>query len=466
MELKPNILVVDDEEEFLECVQDILAKWGFDVDTASTGYEGLQRMSLYHYDLVLLDIIMPLINGLETLKRVRKLDRNLPVVVLTADGSVDTAVNAMKTGAYDYITKPVDWNKLKIIVKNAMTVRSLRKEVSKLTNQLKSKYEHADIIGSSSKMRDVYQALDRIIDSDVTVIIRGESGTGKELLARAAHFNGHRKDMPFVAVNCAAIPESLLESELFGHEKGSFTGAISKRLGKFEQAHRGTLFLDEIGEMSKPTQAKILRVLQEKRIERIGSNNSVDVDVRVISATNKVLEEEIKKGGFREDLFYRISVYPIHLPPLRERKDDVPQLVAFFLNKFNKKMKRKIKTITDRALEHLMNYSWPGNVRELENVLERSMLNCGGDMLLPEHLPITVTAHEINALTNSFRIDFHKAIALAREVPAWEDVEKEVCRLALKLTNRNISEAAIRLGIGRTTLYRKLKKYNLLVGDY
>ena len=463
MELKPNILVVDDEEEFLECVQDILAKWGFDVDTASTGYEGLQRMSLYHYDLVLLDIIMPLINGLETLKRVRKLDRNLPVVVLTADGSVDTAVNAMKTGAYDYITKPVDWNKLKIIVKNAMTIRSLRKEVSKLTNQLKSKYEHADIIGSSSKMRDVYQALDRIIDSDVTVIIRGESGTGKELLARAAHFNGHRKDMPFVAVNCAAIPESLLESELFGHEKGSFTGAISKRLGKFEQAHRGTLFLDEIGEMSKPTQAKILRVLQEKRIERIGSNNSVDVDVRVISATNKVLEEEIKKGGFREDLFYRISVYPIHLPPLRERKDDVPQLVAFFLNKFNKKMKRKIKTITDRALEHLMNYSWPGNVRELENVLERSMLNCGGDMLLPEHLPITVTAHEINALTNSFRIDFHKAIALAREVPAWEDVEKEVCRLALKLTNRNISEAAIRLGIGRTTLYRKLKKYNLFV---
>lgn len=463
MEIRPNILVIDDEEEFLECVRDIFGKWGYEIDTAMTGYEGLQRMSLYHYDLILLDVIMPLINGLETLKRIRKIDRNVPVIVLTADGRIDTAVQAMKSGAYDYVTKPVDWNKLKVILKNAMTIRSLRKKVDHLQNQLRSKYENANIIGSGPKMREVYQALDRVIDSDVTVIILGESGTGKELLARAIHFNGHRKEMPFVAVNCAAIPETLLESELFGHEKGSFTGAMFKRVGKFEQAHRGTIFLDEIGEMSKQTQAKILRVLQEKRIERVGGNTSIDVDVRVLSATNKNLEDEITKGNFREDLYYRLSVYPVHLPPLRERREDIPQLVAFFLDKFNKRMRRKVKSVSDRALEHLMNYNWPGNVRELENILERSMLNCAGDMLLPEHLPITVSAYEINNLANNFHIDFQKAIALARDVPAWDDVEKEVCRLALKLTNRNISEAAVRLGIGRTTLYRKLKKYDLFV---
>ncbi len=461
MALKPNILVVDDEEEFLEMVKEILQKWEYEVDTAQTGYEALQRMSLYNYDLVLLDIIMPLISGLETLKRMRKMDRDIPIVVLTADGRVDTAVKAMKNGAYDYLTKPVDWNKLRVIIKNAMTIRTLKKEVSRLQNQLRGKYEHVNIIGNSPKMKEVYRALDRVIESDVTVIIRGESGTGKELLARAIHFNGPRKDGPFVAVNCAAIPESLLESELFGHERGSFTGAVARRVGKFEQAHRGTLFLDEIGEMSRATQAKILRVLQEKRIERIGSTKSIPVDVRVISATNKNLEEEVKKGRFREDLYYRISVYPIHLPPLRERREDIPQLVAHFLQKFNKKLRRKIKRVSDRALEHLMNYRWPGNVRELENVMERSMLNCSGEVLLPEHLPITVTAYEMEALNNGFRIDFQRAIALAKEIPSWEDVEREVCRLALKLTNHNISEAASRLGIGRTTLYRKLKKYNL-----
>ena len=262
-------------------------------------------------------------------------------------------------------------------------------------------------------------------------------------------------------MNCAAIPDSLLESELFGHEKGSFTGAVSRRIGKFEQAHRGTLFLDEIGEMSKPTQAKILRALQEKRVERIGGTQSVPIDVRVISATNKNLEEEVKKGNFREDLYYRISVYPIHLPPLRERREDIPQLVAYFLDRFNKKLNRRIKRVSDRALEHLINYDWPGNVRELENIMERSMLNCSGEVLLPEHLPITITAYELDSLSSGFRIDFRRAISLAKDVPSWEEVEREVCRLALKLTNHNISEAAQRLGIGRTTLYRKLKKYNL-----
>ena len=463
MELKPTILVVDDEEDFLNVVKDMIKKWDYDVDGALTGYEALQRMSLYHYDLVLLDIIMPLIDGLETLKRIRKITREVPVIVLTGDGRIDTAVEAMKFGAHDYITKPIDWNRLKIAVKNAISIRNLRKEISQLKTQLRNKDGYSNIIGHSAKMCEVYQALERVIDSDVTVIIRGESGTGKELLARAIHFNGPRRDHPFVVVNCAAIPESLLESELFGHEKGSFTGAIAKRIGKFEQAHKGTIFLDEIGEMSKPTQAKILRVLQEKRFERIGGTQSVEVDVRVISATNKNLEEEVRRGNFREDLYYRISVYPITLPPLRERKEDIPELVAYFLDKFNRKLKRRIRSVSDRALECFLNYKWPGNIRELENILERSMLNCTGDTLLPEHLPITLTAFNSPALTNGFAVDFTKAIALAREIPTWEEVEREVCRLALKLTNSNISEAALRLQIGRTTLYRKLKKYNIRV---
>ncbi len=461
--MKPNILIIDDEVEFLTCATDIVSSWNFEVDTAQTGYEALQRVSLYTYQLIILDVIMPLINGIETLKRIRKLDREVPVVVITGDARIETAVNAMKNGAYDYISKPVDWNKLNIIIKNGLALRSLKKEVSKLKGKLKNKYENTNIIGNSVKMRQVYKSLDRVIDSDVTVVIRGESGTGKELLARAIHFNGHRKDGSFVAVNCAAIPESLLESELFGHEKGSFTGAYSKRLGKFEQAHKGTLFLDEIGEMSKLTQVKILRVLQEKHIERIGSSGSVEVDVRVISATNRNLEEMVAKGEFREDLYYRITVYPIELPALRERREDLPKLIAYFLDKLNKKMKRKIKGVSNQTLDHLMKYNWPGNVRELENVIQRAMLNGNGDILKPEHFPITITTNELDDNGNGFKIDFQKAISLAQDIPSWEEVECEICRLALKLTNRNISEAAIKLGIGRTTLYRKLKKYNLSV---
>lgn len=461
MEIRPTILVIDDEEDFLANVSGILERCGYEVDTAVTGYEGLQRISLYRYDLVLLDIIMPLINGLETLKRLKKIDRQLPVIVLTGDGRIDTAVEAMKDGAYDYVTKPINWEKLKVIIKNALTIRTLTKEVSRLKNQLRTKYGYQNIIGHSAPMLEIYKALDRIIDSDVTVVIQGESGTGKELLARAIHFNGPRRDRPFIAVNCAAIPESLLESELFGHEKGSFTGAIAKRIGKFEQAHKGTIFLDEIGEMSKATQSKILRVLQEKRFERVGGTQPVSVDVRVISATNKNLEEEVRNGNFREDLFYRISVYPITLPPLRERKADIPELVGYFLEKFNKKLRRKVKSVSDRALEHLINYHWPGNVRELENVMERSILNCSGNTLLPEHLPITLVAYDKRSYGDSMRVDFHRAIALARDIPSWEEVEREICRLALKLSNSNISAAASRLGIGRTTLYRKLKKYNL-----
>lgn len=455
------ILVVDDEQDFTEVMKDILQSWGYKVEVTQTGYDALQRLSLQKYDVILLDVLMPLINGLETLKRIKRIDREVPVVILTADGRANTAVHAMKLGAYDYITKPMDWERLRVIIKNALTMKGLCDEVFRLRSQLKEGYSFDNIIGKSPKMQEVYRGLEKVIDADVTVSIRGESGTGKELLARAIHFNGPRKNHPFIVVNCAAIPEALLESELFGHERGSFTGAINKRIGKFEQADKGTIFLDEIGEMSKSTQAKILRVLQEKKFERVGGSQPIAVDVRVISATNKDLEEEVKKGNFREDLYYRISVYPIFLPPLRQRREDIPALVAHFMDKFNKKLKKKIKSISAKAMGYLMKYDWPGNVRELENVLERSMLNASGNILLPEHLPITLITDEEEVFEGEVFMDFKRAIALTRRIVPLEQVEKEVLRQALKLTNRNISEAASRLKIGRTTLYRKLKKYDL-----
>ena len=313
-----SILAVDDETDFVDTLSSILTKHEYSVDTSCSGYEALQMLSLRPYDLVLLDLTMPLISGIDTLKRIQKIDPGLPVIILTGDSRVGTVVDAMKLGAYDFFPKPLDWEKLEIAIKNALITKELRGEVSRLKGQLKSKYSFEQIIGNSKSMQDVFRSLERVVETNVTVSIRGESGTGKELLARSIHFNGLRKKGAFVAVNCAAIPESLLESELFGHEKGAFTGAIARRAGKFEQADGGTLFLDEIGDMPHSTQVKILRVLQERQFQRVGGTETVEVDVRVISATNKNLEEEMKKGNFREDLYYRINVFSeisfFHLP--------------------------------------------------------------------------------------------------------------------------------------------------------
>jgi len=294
-----SILAVDDEADFVDSLSSILTKHEYSVDTSCSGYEALQMLSIRPYDLVLLDLTMPLISGIDTLKRIQRIDPGLPVIILTGDSRVGTVVDAMKLGAYDFFPKPLDWERLEIAIKNALITKELRGEVSRLKGQLKSKYSFNQIIGNSKSMQDVFRSLERVVEANVTVSIRGESGTGKELLARSIHFNGHRKQKPFVAVNCAAIPESLLESELFGHEKGAFTGAIARRAGKFEQADGGTLFLDEIGDMPHSTQVKILRVLQERQFQRVGGTETVEVDVRVISATNKNLEEEMKKGNFR-----------------------------------------------------------------------------------------------------------------------------------------------------------------------
>ncbi|MFQ5706884.1 MAG: sigma-54-dependent transcriptional regulator [bacterium] len=458
-----SILVVDDETDFVQMFRDVLRNHCYSVETASTGYEALQMLGIGDYDLVILDLHMPLISGVETLKRIKKMDPGLPVIILTADGKVTTVVEAMKLGAYDYFHKPLNWERLEISVKNALLTKELRSEVKRLRGQLKSRFCLDQIIGHSSKMQEVFRSIERVLETNVTVSIRGESGTGKELIARAIHFNGLRKSKPFVAVNCAAIPETLLESELFGHERGSFTGAVSRRIGKFEQADGGTLFLDEIGDMPLSTQVKILRVLQERKFQRVGGSNTVEADVRVISATNKNLELEMAKGRFREDLYYRISVYPIFVPPLRERKEDISALVGFFLEKYNNENKRKVKAVSPRTIDYLVNYDWPGNVRELENILERSFLNACDGVLLPEHLPITISSHKIEIKKNDAFFDLKKAVSLTREITPLKEIEKEVLLQALRLTNYNMSNAAAELGIGRTTLYRKLHKYRIAI---
>lgn len=455
------ILAVDDETDFVQTLSEILQKSDYRVDTSSSGYEALQMLSLSQYDLVILDLYMPLISGIETLKRIKKIDPGLPVIILSADSEVGTVVEALKLGAFDYFPKPLEWEKLAIAIKNALVTKDLRNEVRSLKGQLKERYGFDRFIGNSEKMQEVFRIVDRVIESNVTVSIRGESGTGKELLARAVHFNGPRKNKPFVAVNCAAIPENLLESELFGHEKGSFTGAVARRIGKFEQADGGTLFLDEIGDMEPSMQVKMLRVLQERKFQRVGGNDTVEVDVRVLSATNKDLEEEMRNGNFREDLYYRICVYPISIPPLRERREDIPALTAFMLEKYNEESRRKIKAITPQAMEHLIHYDWPGNVRELENILERSFLNCTNGVLLPEHLPITLTSFKGSLDFSDTYIDLKKVVSLTKNITPLKDLEREVLIQALKLTRYNMSMAAAELGIGRTTLYRKLQKYRI-----
>ena len=459
-----TILVVDDEKSFTDLTAETLERSGYRVERAYSGMEALQMVHLHQIDLVLLDMIMPVMHGLDTLKKIKEINNSIPVIVLTADSDVNTAVEGMKHGAYDYLTKPVDWNRLKIVIRNALLTGSLKAEVNRLRAEIEEKLGFDNVIGISPQMQEVFKSVHRILESDVTVSLLGESGTGKELLARAIHFNGPRRDKPFVAINCAAIPESLLESELFGHERGAFTGAVSTRIGKFEQANGGTIFLDEIGEMSPSTQVKLLRVLQERCIERVGGSRSIEVDVRIISATNKNLEDEMKKGNFRKDLFYRINVYPIVLPPLRERKEDIPVLASFFIQKFKENgYQHAVTGISSKAMEYLLNYHWPGNIRELENVIKRAILNARSGMIMPEHLPITLTSGRPFLARGNSLIDLRTALTLTQKIIPLEEIEKEVLHHALKLTNYNMSSTAQALGIGRTTLYRKIHKYGIPV---
>lgn len=386
---KQKVLIIDDEPGSIEAFRAIL-KDDYNVLFATGAQEGLKIIAEEDIQLVLLDVIMPEMDGITALRKIREMDNSLTVVMVTATKSIKTAVEAMKLGAFDYLAKPFEVNEAKLIIRRAMQNRALAHELEYLRAELKQKHGFDNIVGKSKVIKEIFRTLEKVASTKSTVLITGESGTGKELVARTIHFTSSRKIKPFVAVQCAAIPDTLMESELFGHEKGAFTDAASRKLGKFELAHEGTLFLDEIGEMSLPIQAKILRALEQQEIARVGGTKPVDADVRLIVATNRDLKKAVKEGLFREDLYCRINVLPIALTPLRERKEDIPLLADYFLDKYSKEINPKVKNISPEALEMLTHYPWPGNVRELKNIVERVLALTGHEVILPEDLPCDI----------------------------------------------------------------------------
>ena len=388
-----SILIVDDEANIRRVLDAVFSKDGYRVLTAENGKKALDIISTEpDLDVLLCDLIMPDLNGIEVLKSAREINPFLSVVMITAHGTIKTAVDAMRFGAFDYITKPFDMDEIKLIVKNALERRRLLAENTELKQELRSRYKFDEIVGSSGKMHDVYKVIERVANSNATVLVRGESGTGKELVARAIHFNSLRAAKPFIAVSCAALPETLLESELFGHEKGAFTGAAGQKAGRFELANQGTLFLDEIAEVSLSMQVKLLRVLQERKFERIGGTKTLSMDVRMIAATNRNLEEAVAMSEFREDLYYRLQVIQIFLPPLRDRREDIPPLVEHFVEKFNTQNSRSIKFASPECMDLLMKYDWPGNIRELENAIERGVVlaDPASEYITPDLLPVAI----------------------------------------------------------------------------
>ena len=466
----PNVLVIDDDETVREVLKIFLQAKGFEVTTAQDGQTGLDRFREEKFDAVLSDLVMPGVNGIEVLKGIIEQNTNTPVIMITAYGSVQTAVEAMKMGAFDYITKPFVLDELHIILERAIGVSRLHKENLMLKMQLKKKYNFKGLIGDSPQMQKVYEMIEKIADTDSTVMITGESGTGKELVAKTIHFNSSRSQGPFVPLNCAAIPKDLLESELFGHERGAFTGALSTRIGRFELAHNGTLFLDEIGELDPSLQVKLLRVLQEREFERVGGVKTIKVDVRILAATNKDLEKATKEGRFREDLFYRLNVIPLHLPPMRKRTEDIPLLIEHFVHEFSRKRKREPLKFPQEVMDCLMKYKWPGNVRELENLIERLTILSSGNVVAISDLPEKIhqfTRPEIEDSARSPEISEHQEEYAA--LPAYgldlntyvNNIERNLILKALEKTGGVRSKAAGLLGLNRTTLIEKMKKMGI-----
>ena len=453
MKILPNILVVDDEVNVIESFKQLL-EGDYKVLTATNGEEALEKVEKENLDVVLLDIKMPGMDGIEVLRRIGELKENVDVIMVTAVNTMKTAIEAMKLGAYDYITKPFDVDEVIISIDKALEKRRLTRELSYLRSEVAKPVKFDNIIGTSEKMREVYEIVSEMTKNDSTVLISGESGTGKELIARAIHFNGLTKDRPFIAVDCASIPENLLESELFGHEKGAFTDATSQKLGRFELANQGTLFLDEIGNLRPDMQGKILRVLQEREIQRVGGVKTIKIDVRIISATNIDLKKAIKEGMFREDLYYRLNVVPIEIPPLRERKEDIPLLVRYFLEIFNREFGKRIKEISLEAMKFLMNYRWPGNVRELRNVIERLVALTKGEVISHERLPLDILLTVKAGKGNTGE----KGILLKE---AREQFERQFIFGVLEKVNWNQTEAAKILGIHRNTLIMKIQNLGI-----
>jgi DNA-binding NtrC family response regulator len=431
-------------------------QWGYNVKTFTNGNDALSALT-ENPDLILLDIMLPDINGNEVLGRIKQRIPNLPVIMLSAQGSVEVALESVRLGAFDYFPKPVDKNRLEPAIRNAIKNFDLEREVEKLKENLQREYSFENIISADKKMQEAFRMISKVLDNDITVLITGESGTGKELVARAIHYSGKRKAAPFIVVNCASIPRELLESELFGHEKGSFTGAHQRKIGKFELAKGGTIFLDEIGEMEMSLQAKILRVIQLKEFERVGGNEVFKADVRIISATNRDLKSAVDNKQFREDLYYRLSSFPIQIPALRERKADIVVLINHFIKTFNEKLGKNIKGVSKNALKYLYDYDWPGNIRELENLLERCVILTDAETIDADILPQAIT-HQ--AGTTNFS---GNGILFGDDSPVipFEKLKEEAIRHSLKITGGNIVEAARKLKIGRATFYRLMERYKI-----
>lgn len=449
------ILIVDDEESQRKMLQKILIREGYEVEIAGSGQEALELFRELGADVVVTDIRMPDIDGLQLFHEIRGIDHDASVILITAYGKLDVAVQAMADGASYYLTKPVDVNHLKVLIKKALEGKKLLEENKRLREEVSERYGFSNLVGQSKKMQEVYETLKKVADTDVTVLLLGETGTGKELAARAIHYSSNRKSYPFVKVSCASFPEALLESALFGHERGSYTGADTRRIGMFETADKGTIFLDEIGEINQTVQVKLLRFLQEKQFERIGSNQIIKVDSRVIAATNLEIEKAVREGKFRKDLYYRLNVVSISMPTLREKKDDIPILVEHFLEKYKDKSVGKKKQISDKALSILMSHDWLGNVRELENCIERAIVMGEGEIIMPSDLPKTIRSAETNYSENEI-ID---------EIPenglSLDEVEKNLMIKALQQTEGNQTEAAKMLGISRRKLQYRMDKYGI-----
>jgi DNA-binding NtrC family response regulator len=446
-----KILVVDDEQSMCDFMEIMLAKEGYQVETSISAFDAIQKTSSDNYDLIIADLMMPKMSGLELLKKIKKGRPEQDFIVMTAFASVDTAIEAMKEGALDYITKPFKVDEIKLVIEKSVSRKNLRKENENLKRQLKKDLSFDNFIGQSEGIVNLKKLATKVSSTDSTTLIRGESGTGKDLIAKAIHTASSRATGPFITINCAALPETLLESELFGYKRGAFTGAIKDKDGLFKVADGGTLFLDEIGNTSPAIQMKLLRVLEDKTITPVGDTKPIEVDVRLIAATNAELEEEVKAGGFRSDLFYRLNVIPIHIPPLRERTEDIPILANHFITKYCQRNGADMKVLTPEAMKALHQYNWPGNVRELENCIERAVLLSRGDTIDVSDFPSKVIENKPGIIVGSE----------VPETPTLESIEKAYIYYIMKQARGKKSKAAKILGIDSSTLYRKLERYKL-----
>jgi two-component system, NtrC family, response regulator HydG len=451
---KAKILVVDDEPSQRKMLKANLSLDGYQVFEADDGSAAIARVQEEFFDLILMDNRMSQMDGIEALKEIKKISPGIPVIIVTAYASVETAVEALQAGAHDYLTKPLDIDELRIKVLQCLEFWRLKEENILQRRRIENLFDATRIVGRSQKMKQILETVAMVAPTDASVLILGESGTGKELIANAIHQGSARTDRRFIKVNCAALPETLLESELFGHERGAFTGAVARRPGRFELADGGTIFLDEIGEMTPATQAKILRVLQEREFEPLGSTRTVKVDIRIVSASNRMLKEEVRKGTFREDLFYRLNVVPIELPPLRERREDVPLLVEHFLKTYNEKNNRNLLGFHPRAMDALMRYPWPGNIRELENIVERAVILTREDYVTFSELPDSIRETTGDPLSKEVRAGIRPGMTI-------REMERELIIKTLEENDQNRTRASKVLGITRRTLQLKLKEYDL-----